>query len=232
MNTHETRRPRRVAIVGAGKLGLALARLSLDAGFETLLAARPKPMRDLILSTVVPGARVITVHEAATADLVILAVPRPARDSVVAQILEAGTPVAMVDATNPWEATGTGGAGGAGEGAGAGESRAEGEGRAEGEVRAEGKARALLIRGLHHVAYEELAADSRTPEQRPRRALALVKPDDPRAGEALAIASRFVDNIGFDPVTIQPSAAPLFEPSGELFGAWLDVREMRAAAGS
>lgn len=133
----------KVSILGAGKLGTALARLSVAASHETLIYARPKPLLDIILGSLVPEARLVNFDEALSADAVIVALPRtalPSFDFSTARGL-------IVDATNPWEAAGTGGT----------------------EADLPG-VQAPVVRTLNHIAYDDLTSDSRvlTPHALPR----------------------------------------------------------------
>ena len=67
----------RVAILGVGHVGSALARILIDAGYEVDVAASGDPQRiQLIASVVMPGARARwAVDAVAGADIVILAIP-------------------------------------------------------------------------------------------------------------------------------------------------------------
>jgi 8-hydroxy-5-deazaflavin:NADPH oxidoreductase len=65
----------RLGILGAGKLGTAVARLAVDAGRQVLIAdERTGPMIQLIVSTVASGARLVSKDEMlASSDIVLLA---------------------------------------------------------------------------------------------------------------------------------------------------------------
>lgn len=91
----------RVGIVGAGKLGTALARRSLTAGHEVLLATRPGA-RDssLVVEVMAPGAVASPVDQWGAVDLSILAVPFHVALTIDLPLPE-GTVV--IDPTNPWE---------------------------------------------------------------------------------------------------------------------------------
>ncbi|WP_225048029.1 NADPH-dependent F420 reductase [Lacticaseibacillus kribbianus] len=66
-----------IGILGAGKLGTTLARLSVHAGYPTLIGSR-KPVADLkwVVDVLAPGAETVTAAELTDrADIVILAIP-------------------------------------------------------------------------------------------------------------------------------------------------------------
>ncbi len=186
----------KVSIIGAGKLGTALARLSVAVGHQTLIHARPKPMLELILSTVVPEAQLVSFEEAATADVVILALPRTALvDFDFTQVTGV-----IIDATNPWAATGT-----------------------VGEHTALKGLNVPVVRTLNHISYEELTSDSQALNPNAlSRAVAVVD-----AGPGTETAVELVRSLGFEPVVVSPEVAELFEPEGDLFGAWLTGENIR-----
>lgn len=188
----------KVSILGAGKLGTALARLSVAAGHETLVYARPKPMLDIILGSLVPEAQLVDFEGALDADVVIVALPRtalPGFDFSAARGV-------VVDATNPWDAAGTAGA-----------------------VFELPGVQVPVIRTLNHVAYDALTSDSRAlnPYALPR-AVAVI--DAGQGSEALGATVQLVDSMGFDAVLMPESTAHLFEPDGDAFGAFLTKEQM------
>jgi predicted short-subunit dehydrogenase-like oxidoreductase (DUF2520 family) len=65
-----------VAVIGAGPVGLALAKAVSDAGHQLLAIATTDPNRAEQVSTVLPGVRIVPVIDALQgADLVIFAIP-------------------------------------------------------------------------------------------------------------------------------------------------------------
>lgn len=107
----------------------------------------------------------------------------------------------IIDATNPWEATGT-----------------------AVETDALSGLKVPVIRTLNHIAYNDLTADSQVlnPNALPR-AVALVD-----SGPGTGLAQQFVESLGFDSVPVPPAAASLFEPEGELFGVFLTAENIRS----
>lgn len=188
----------KVSILGAGKLGTALARLSVAAGHETLIYARPKPLLDIILSSLVPEAQLVDFRSALNADIVIVALPRtalPNFDFSPAQGL-------VVDATNPWESAGTAGT----------------------EFELPG-IQVPVVRTLNHIAYDDLASDSRALNAYALpRAVAVI--DAGQGSGALEKVCQLVESLGFDAVLIPARLAHLFEPDGPAFGAFLTKEQM------
>lgn len=188
----------KVSNLGAGKLGTALARLSVAAGHETLIYARPKPLLDIILSSLVPEAQLVDFESALKADIVIVALPRtalPSFDFSAAHGL-------VVDATNPWESTGTAGT----------------------EFELPG-VQVPAVRTLNHIAYDDLASDSKALNAYALpRAVAVI--DEGQGPDALEKIRQLVESFGFDAVVLPARFAHLFEPDGPAFGAFLTKGQM------
>ena len=91
-----------VGIIGAGRLGQAMARTALRAGRRVVMAnsRSPESLTPLV-STLGEGASAGTVDEAASADVVVIAVPWPRVGAAVAGLRWDGRIV--VDATNDFD---------------------------------------------------------------------------------------------------------------------------------
>jgi predicted dinucleotide-binding enzyme len=91
-----------VGIIGAGRLGQAMARTALRAGRQIVLANSrgPESLASLV-STLGEGASAGTVDEAAAADIVVIAVPWPRVGEAVAGLRWDGRIV--IDATNDFD---------------------------------------------------------------------------------------------------------------------------------
>ena len=171
-----------VAVIGAGKLGGALARRALAAGHEVRVAGRQDDAAFRArVAAVAPGAEARTTADAvAGADVVVLALPL-AQHTTLDPALLAGHVV--VDAMNDWPAAGPAGRSG-------GSSL-----RVQDHL---GGAR--LVKALNHIGYHDL--DDEPFDASPRRALALASDD---AGAARTVA-RLLDSLGFDAVDAGPLA--------------------------
>ena len=203
-----------LGIVGAGKLGMALARSALAAGFEVIITSRDASSTWLIAEVMAPGARVGTLADiAAQADIVVLAVPlfrlrelpRNAFDGKI-----------VIDAINYWEPV---------------DGNIEKFGIAKAETSALVQSHfsgARVVKGLNQLGYHDVE-DGRKPKGVPDRLGVAVAGDDP---EAVAAVKEFVDKLGFEPI----EAGRLVDgarlgPGGAAFGAALDAGELWRALG-
>ena len=190
-----------VGILGAGKVGTVLARLTIAAGYRTLISASGDPAAiELIVDVLAPGATAKTSADAAReADLVILALPLGKLGSLPMAEL-AGKIV--IDATNYWPPT---------------DGTIE---RFESNPDSSSVVAALLpdsrvVKAFNHLGYHELDEDGR-PQGAPDRHAIAIAGDD---AEAVRVVADLVDAVGFDPVVAGPLAAGIrLGPGGPLFG--------------
>lgn len=206
----------RIAILGVGKVGTAIARAALAGGHEVTLAGSgsPAPVQ-FIVDVMAPGAQVSTAGDAVLdSDLVILAIPLPKIESLDPDML-AGRIV--VDAMNHWEPT---------DGAlpavfdGAESTSAVVAGHLSG---------ARVVKALNHIGYHEMEADARAADAPDRRGLAAVSDD----AAAAALVAHVVATFGFDVTAASPlSLGRLLEPGTEIFGGSFTDAEIRARIAS
>ncbi|GIF61974.1 NADP oxidoreductase [Asanoa ishikariensis] len=200
----------RVAVLGAGKVGTVLARLSVAAGRPTAIAGSGDPAAlGLIVDVLAPGAVPMTSADAAAqADIVIVAVPLARLGTVPAAALRGRV---VVDAMNYWPPV---------DGV---LSAWEGATRSSSEI-----VREILgvdvVKSFNHMGYHELDAWTRPAGDPDRHALAVAGDD----GAAMAAVSDLVDAMGFDPVPLHPlSAGRVLQPgSSDIFGADLTRAEL------
>jgi predicted dinucleotide-binding enzyme len=198
-----------IGILGAGRVGTALARLAVAAGYGVQAAtARPPEEIALLLEIMAPGARAATVEAAITAaDIVILALPLSKYRRLQPELF-AGKIV--IDPMNYWAPTdGT---------------MVEFEGDASSsEVVQQFLVSALVVRSFNHLGYHEIEGAARPAGAEDRRALA-VAGDDAVARQTVAA---FVDRIGYDPVDAGPLvAARNFGTGTPIFGAGIRRAEL------
>jgi len=190
-----------VGILGAGKVGTVLARLTIAAGYRTLISASGDPSAiELIVDVLAPGATAMTsVDVAANADLVILALPLGKYRTLPVTEL-AGKIV--IDATNYWTPT---------------------DGHIEqfetdldsSSVVAAFLPESRVVKAFNHLGYHELDEDGR-PQGAPDRHAMAIAGDD---AEAVRVVAEFVESLGFDAVIAGPLAAGIhFGPGSSLFG--------------
>lgn len=207
-----TARPR-VAILGVGHVGSALARILLDAGYEVDVAASGDPQRiQLIVSVVMPGARARWAAEAVTeADIVILAIPLHRFAGLDRSMLDGKL---VVDSMNYWSPT---------DGV---QSLFEDTSLTSSEVVQRELAGSTVVKTFNHIGYHEMEEDRRPAGDPDRRALGVASDDD----DAAALVASLIEDAGYDTVLLprlQDGVA--FEPGGPVFGARLDAPAFRAA---
>ena len=207
--------PKAIGILGAGRVGTAIARRAVAAGYQTRVASsRSAADIALVLQFVAPGAIAADVAEViANSDIIILALPLSKYRSLDPAAL-AGKVV--VDAMNYWAPTdGT---------------LPEFDGApGSSEVLARYLAGARLVRSFNHMGYHEIDGAARAKGDPARRALAVASDD----AEARSLVAGLIDRIGFDPVDAGPLAAARgFAIGTPVFGAPLGRDELQAALGA
>lgn len=203
----------RVAILGVGHVGSALARILLDAGYEVDVAASGDPQRiELIASVVMPGARAAWAADAvAGADIVILAIPLHRFAGLDRSMLDGKL---VVDSMNYWAPT---------DGV---QPLFEDASLTSSEVVQRELAGSRIVKTFNHIGYHEMEEDRRAAGASDRRALGIAS-DDP---DAAALVASLIHDVGYDTVvvdTLRDGVA--FEPGGPVFGARLDSGAFRAA---
>ena len=203
-----------IGIIGAGKVGTAVARLAIAAGDEVLIAGSPSAQfLEQILALTAPGARVGSLDELAeAAELTVLAVPFGKIDTVD---LERFTGAVVVDAANYWEPVD--GTPAILHGAGA-LSTSEVVQRRHPGVR--------LVKSLNHLGYHDMDTDAAPAGSAGRRAVAVAGDD-----KASGLVAAFLDRIGFDPVHIGALAdGVILQPGEDIFGRFVQRAELLVIA--
>ncbi|WP_343234350.1 NADPH-dependent F420 reductase [Microbacterium salsuginis] len=201
-----------VGILGAGRVGLVLARLAVNAGYHVLVAGSGSPGR--IASQVAALGPAATAAEASVvvreSDAVVLALPLPRYRDLPVEALRG---MLVIDAMNYWW-----------EVDGLRDDFADLR-TSTSEIVQGFLAGSRVVKAFNHMGYRDLDDEARPAGASGRKAIAIAGDD---AGD-LAIVARLVDAFGFDPVVAGPLAEGIkLEPGAEAFGADVDAVELRA----
>jgi predicted dinucleotide-binding enzyme len=203
----------RVAILGVGHVGSALARILLDAGYPVDVAASGDPQRiRLIASVVMPGARPRWAADAvADAGIVILAIPLHRFAGLDRAMLDGKL---VIDSMNYWAPT---------DGV---QPLFEDDASTSSEIVQRELAGATVVKTFNHIGYHEMEEDRRPAGDPDRRALGIAS-DDPAAAARVAA---LIDDLGYDTVLVESLRDGVaFEPGGPVFGARFGAADFRAA---
>jgi 8-hydroxy-5-deazaflavin:NADPH oxidoreductase len=205
---------KKIGIIGAGRLGTAVAKLAIRAGYQVDIAnSGDAKVLDLTLRVLLPEATAKPIHQLiSTNNLILLAIPfgRYAQFSH-----DAFSDKLLIDATNYWAPT-------------------------EGVIQAfvESKlssseflqnyfVNAKIVKTLNHIAYSELWPDSALNTKDKRRAVALATDNE----EARAVATQLVQDLGFDVVDFGAiKNGKHFQPDTKLFNVRYDKAAMKKVA--
>ena len=203
----------RLAVLGAGHVGPAVARVAIAAGCQVNIAASGDPERiALITQVLTPGAEPRWAAEAARdADIVVLAFPlhkfATFDPALVADRL-------VVDAMNYMPSL---------DGVLA---MFEDQPSGSSEIVQRRLDRSTIVKTFNHLGYHELEDESRPVGSPDRRALGVAS-DDPGA---LDIVANVIERIGYDTVRLDSlRAGRLLGPDGPVFGVSLRRAEFEHA---
>jgi len=200
-----------IGIIGAGRLGTAIARQTLKAGYTVRIAnSRGPDSLGLMLGVLLPGALASSVDETIThSEVIILAIPLNQYVTLQPALFNGKV---VIDAMNYWPPT-------------------EGEipeFMEEGVTSSEYIQRYLscakVIKTLNHTAYHELEQHSLPEGSADRRAVALVGNDV----AAKQVVEKIISDIGFDPVDLGELAhGHKFQPDTPLFNARYSADDLK-----
>ncbi|MEA2505133.1 MAG: 8-hydroxy-5-deazaflavin:NADPH oxidoreductase [Actinomycetota bacterium] len=201
---------RHLGIVGAGKIGTAIARAAVAGGYDVAIAGSgPAERIELIVDVLAPGARAVSTDEVVrSADLIVLAIPMH-RVRELPRDLFAGK--ILVDAMNYWE-----------EIDGVDEELATAPTGTSVLVQ-DWFSSARVVKSLNQLGYFKFEK-SRRPRGTPGR-LAMAAAGDDRA--AVAAVLQLIDRLGFDAVDAGELEAGLaLQPDGPVFGVGHSAEEL------
>jgi NADPH-dependent F420 reductase len=196
----------RVAIIGTAKVGQALGTSLIRAGHEVIFGARNATKTREVASSVGAEAAGSTADAARRADVIVLAIPFTALETVAREIATGARGKVVIDATNPIKEDLSG--------------LANECGPSDAEQVAAILPRARVVKAFNTL-FAALVAD---PVVRATRLDAFFATDDETAAETVAV---LLKSLGFRPVLIGPLAA-----ARQLEGmAWLNIRLQLQAGG-
>jgi len=176
--------PLKIGIIGTGKIGGALARHWVQAGYEVFVSSRhPEELQGLV-AELGPRAHAGTPREAAAFGTVILvSVPYSAMPQLGEDLRAEIAGKVILDTSNPVERRD-------------GEMVLDAQKKGAGVATAEYLHNSRVVRAFNCIPAASLANDA---NRQPERIAIPIGGDDP---EALRIAQRLVHDAGFDPVLV------------------------------
>jgi predicted dinucleotide-binding enzyme len=200
----------RLGVVGAGKIGTAIARAAVAGGYDVAISGSGEVERiELIVEVLAPGARAVTTNDIVRhADLIVLAVPMH-RFRDLPSDLFAGK--VLVDAMNYWEEI---------DGIDADLATAP---MGTSVVVHQRFPLARVVKSLNHLGYFKFDQGRRPPGAPDRLAMAAAG-NDP---DAVAAVMGLIDRLGFDAVDAGSlSAGVALQPGGPVFGIGLSADKL------
>ncbi|MFF1540548.1 NADPH-dependent F420 reductase [Microbacterium sp. NPDC058269] len=204
----------RIGILGAGRVGTAIARSAIAAGYDVAIAASGAAADiELLVEVVAPGAKAMSASDAAAhGEVVVVAVPLHKFRSIPPTLLDGKV---VVDTMNHWEPT---------------DGHLDdvaGSPQGSSTIVQEHFAGARVVKTLNHIGYHFLEVDARAEGHPERRALGIAGDDE----QAVQTVAEMIDRLGFDPVvTGALHTGTAFQPGTPIFGGHHDADALGAEA--
>ncbi|HSW96952.1 MAG TPA: NAD(P)-binding domain-containing protein [Candidatus Saccharimonadales bacterium] len=190
-----------IGIIGAGRLGAAVGKQALKAGYAVTIANSQNPESlTLILNILLPGAKAAKVKDLIfRSDIIILAIPLNKYKTLLPDLFANKI---VIDAMNYWPIT---------EGS---IPKFENKTISSSEYIQSYFSKAKVIKTLNHIAYNELEEHSLPPGKNNRRAI-VIAGNDPQTKSQI---TEFINDLGFDPVDLGSlPEGRRFQPNTDLF---------------
>ena len=202
--------PHKIGIIGTGRIGGALARHWVQAGYQVMMSSRHPDQLQALAAELGPRAHVGTPREAAAfGDVVLISVPYAATPQIGRDFAAELAGKVVLDTGNPFPQRD-------------GPMAVEALKKGVAESSAQFLPGTRLVRAYNCIPAASLANDA---NRKPERIAIPIAGDD---ADALAVAQRLVLDSGFDPVVVGALAsARLFELGQPLARGQFTAREMR-----
>ena len=200
---------KKIGVIGAGKLGLTLAQLGVQAGYDVMIASsRPPEAIALTVDVLAPGAKAVdTASLIAANDVLILALPLSKFSNLLQLENVSFADKLVIDAMNYWwEVDGK-------------ENAFSNGADSSSEKVQQLLPTAKVVKAFNHMGYHDLADEARAKGVPKRKAIAYAG-DDEWALESVRV---LIESVGFDALPIGYLAEGVkLEPGSPLFGANLE----------
>lgn len=208
------KRSLKIGIIGAGRIGGTLGELWVKAGYEVLLSSRHPDQLKPLAARLGPRARAGFPREAATfGEVVLISVPYGALPQVGRDYAAELRGKVVLETGNPFPGRD-------------GDMAIPARDKGTGVASAEFLPGVRLVRAFNTIPYYDLRGEAHRKGER----VAVPLASDDQA--ALEIASRLVEDAGFEPVVVGPLArAREFDVGSAVFAQALTARELRRALG-
>lgn len=208
------KRSLKIGIIGAGRIGGTLGELWVKAGYEVLLSSRHPDQLKPLAARLGPRARAGFPREAATfGEVVLISVPYGALPQVGRDYAAELRGKVVLETGNPFPGRD-------------GDMAIPARDKGTGVASAEFLPGVRLVRAFNTIPYYDLRSEAHRKGER----VAVPLASDDQA--ALEIASRLVEDAGFEPVVVGPLArAHEFDVGSAVFAQALTAHELRRALG-